>query len=436
MIPREYRDVRVALAWAIVMGGGFVAGVPLFQPEQVGFASDVYYVAARAFLAGENPYLVAAPETGAGFIYPPITLLAFVPHALTGSLLGAYLLQIAINVVTAGAIAWLLLAYLDRQGVALARIDRVLVAGFVLFSVHSTTIYVMGQVNLQLALAVAVGAILVERSVDDHGDRDGDDHRDRDGDDRRDETNSKEALGGAAFATAAAVKLFPAATGAWLLRLRRWRAIAGAVVTGAALTVLGFLLVSEDAFWTFFTETLPSENKAAEFAGGLPPEAMYVTVRRPIAALFPTIDPSLYAVVGVLVLAPFVLLSYRDVGSRVGRLTALLATTLATLLALPFEAFYFSLLYFPLVPLLYLVDAGRVRTLLAAGTVLLSTIISYEPLTVWLGAMPLPAGLETAILDAMRAMLGFAQPPLVGGLLVLVACVLWQHESVTAGRSR
>lgn len=430
---RARLGVRLALAWGIVVGVGYVLGVPTFQPEQVGFASEVYYLAAEAFLAGENPYHVVSPA-GSGFIYPPIALFAFVPHALTGSTLGAFLLQNAINLASAGALAWLVLSYLDDHlggdgtangddhaandadasgdgadshgdGTGLARIDRVLVAGFLVLSVHSTSVYVMGQVNLQLSLAVAAGALLVERGRGE--------------------------LGGAAFAAAAAVKLFPAALGAWLLRLRRWRAVGAAIVTGAAVTLAGVLAVPSSVANTYFGEVLPAESKAAEFAGGLPPEAMYVTIRRPIAALLPGVDPTWYVVLGALVLAPFVLASYRAVGSRVGRLTALLATTLGTLLLLPFEAFYFSLLYFPLVPLLYLVEPGRVRRLLAAGTVLLSTVVSYRPLELWVAASPVPGGVEAALLDAARAVFGIAQPPLVGGLLVLVACALWHHESAT-----
>jgi hypothetical protein len=49
-----------------------------------------------------------------------------------------------------------------------------------------------------------------------------------------------------------------------------------ALVTGSVFTIVGFLLVDEEAVSTFFTEVLPSENKTAEFAGGLPPEAMSV----------------------------------------------------------------------------------------------------------------------------------------------------------------
>jgi len=401
------------MLWGIVMGLGFVLSTPLVQPEQIGFASDVYFVATEAFLAGEDPYAVTAPGTGATFIYPPITLLAFVPHALTGSTLGAFVVQLAINLLSASAIAALVLSMLDRRGVALARIDRLLLVGFVLLSVHSTTVYVMGQVNLQLALAVALGAMLVERG-------------------QRESADQGHTLGGAAFAVAAAVKLFPAAAGAWLLGLRDWRAIGGAIGTGLSLTVAGYLLGGHDLFVTFLTAVLPAETKTADFAGGLPPEAMYVTIRRPIAALLPSIDPSLYAPLAVIVIAPLVLASYRTLDTGTGRLMALLATLLGTILVLPFEAFYFALLYVPLVPLLYSLDAGAVRRLLAAGTVLLSTIVSYEPLTRWIEMLSLPDGVETAIVDAMGAVLGFAQPPLLGGLCILLACALWHHDAATA----
>ncbi|SFR96533.1 Protein of unknown function [Halomicrobium zhouii] len=400
------RPVRAALAAGVCFGLAYLVAVPLLRPEQVGLATDVYFLAAERALAGDSPYLVAPPgRPGYEFVYQPVVVLAFVPHALTGSPLGAYLFQTALNLLSAGAIAVLLVRYVERSGADFDRLDRALVAGFVLASVHSISVFVMGQVNLQLALAVAAGGILLDRD--------------------------SQAWAGAAFAAAATVKLFPAAVGLWLLRRRAWRAVAAAVVTGTALLLAGVLVFGPSLFQTYLTEVLAGESHTAEFAGGLDPSTMYVTVRRPLAALFPATDPALLTLAALALLVPVVVAASWDVSTRRGRLVALLATLLGAMLLLPLEPFYFSLLYYPLVPLLYLLDPGRVRGVFAAGTVLLSAVISYPAVEGLLALAPVSRGLSTTLAAITREIFRFAQPPLVGSLLLLAGCVLLQYQWAT-----
>ena len=402
----DRRPVRAALAAGGVFGAAYLAAVPLLRPEQVGVATDVYFLAAKTALAGGDPYAVApADHPGFRFIYQPVVLVAFLPHALTGSPLGAYLLQTALNLATAGALAVLLVRAIEDAGVALERRDRLLVAGFALASVHSVAVYAMGQVNLQLALAVAGGAVLFERG--------------------------RSTAAGVAFALAATVKLFPAVVGAWLLRRRAWRAAGAAVAAGTAATLAGVTIVGPALFDTYLTDVLPAEGHAAEFAGGLPPSAMYVTVRRPLAALFPALDPTLLALAPLAVLGPVVAAASLDVSTHRARLVALLATLLATLIALPLEPFYFALVYYPLVPLLYLLEPGRVRRAFVAGTVLLSAVVSYRAVAGALALAPLPLGVETTVAAAARTAFRYAQPPLLGALLLLAGCVGFQYEAAT-----
>jgi len=405
MAARRRLDVRLSLAWGVVVGVATLATMPLLQPEQVGLASDAYYHATRAFLAGENPYLATSTAGGvAPFLYPPAVLLAFVPHVLAGSSAVAYALQTAINLLTLGALSVLVLGVVQRDGLQLDRVDRPLLVAFLFLSPHATTVLVMGQVNLQLALAIALGGVLLERG------------------------SARGA--GVAFALAAAVKLFPAAVGAWLLRLRRFRAVLAAVATGFASFAVGALLVDRATLVTYLTETLPGEAHTEAFAGGLPPDAMYVTVRRPIAALLPHLAPGLYAPLSILIVAPVVLACYRVVDTRDGRRVALLATVLGTIVVLPLEAFYFSLLYFPLLPLLFTLEPGRPHRLLTGGTVLLSTVVTYRTVEQTLAAVPLPGGLQGTI-QSLAGVLTVVQPPLVGAGFVLAGCVLYQHRLAT-----
>lgn len=406
----DRRPVRATLAATIAVGLVYLVAVPLVRPDQVAVATDVYYHAGRAVLSGGDPYAVTPPtRPDFFFIYPPLVLLAFVPHVLMGSPLGAYLLQTLLNLATAGALAVLLCRGIADAGVELARRDRLLVGGVVVGSVHSIPVFVMGQVNLQLALAIAVGVRLVAH--------------DRDGSAR-----GRDRLAGVAFALAAAVKLFPAVVGAWLLRLRAWRAVGAAVVTGLGTIAAGALVFGPAPTWTFFTEVLPAERQAATFVGGLDPSVMFVSVRRPLGALLPEASAGVLSALALALLVPAVLASARDVSSRTGRLVALLATLLATLTYLPLEPFYYALLYYPLVVLLYRLEPGRVRRLFLAGTVTLSLIVSYPSVEQLLVIAPLPAGIASTLDAVARTVFSVAQPPLAGVVLLLAGCVFWQHE--------
>ena len=399
----DRRPVRATLALTIAAGLVYLLAVPLLRPEQVGVATDVYYHAGRTLLAGGDPYAVTPPaHPSFSYIYPPLVLVAFVPHVLTGSPLGAYLLQTLVNLATAGVLAVVLVRALAAADVTLERRDRLLVGGVVVASIHSIPVLVMGQVNLQLALAIAVGAGLLERG--------------------------RETGAGVAFALAAAVKLFPAVVGLWLLRLRSWRAVATAVATGLGTIVAGAAVFGFGPTRTFFTAVVPGERQAGAFTGGLDPSTMFVTIRRPLAALLPGLGADALALLALAILVPLVLAASRDVSSEVGRSLALLATLLGTLLYLPLEPFYYSLLYYPLILVLYRVEPGRSRRLLLVGTVVLSMVVSYPSVERLLAVLPLAPD-TTAALDAVaRGVFSVAQPPLIGALLLLAGCVSWHHE--------
>ena len=404
----DRRAVRATLAVTIVAGLVYLLAVPLLRPAQVAVATDVYYHAGTTLLAGGDPYAVTPPSHPTfHYIYPPLVLLAFVPHVLTGSPLGAYLLQTACNLVTAAVLAVVIVRAIEDAGVALARRDRLLVGGVVLGSIHSVPVLVMGQVNLQLALAIAVGARLL--------------------------ADGRELRAGGAFALAGAVKLFPAVVGLWLLAQRSWRAVGAAVATGLGTIAAGLVVFGVGPTRTFFTEVVPGERQAEAFSGGLDPSAMFVTIRRPLAALAPELSPDALAAVALVLLVPVVLASLRDLRTEVGRLVGLLATLLAALAYLPLEPFYYSLLYYPLLVVLYRLQPGRVRRLFLAGTLGLSAIISYPSVEQLLVVAPLPAETAATLEATARALFSIAQPPLVGVVLLFAGCVYWHHEHAARG---
>ncbi|MFT4964723.1 MAG: hypothetical protein ACI9PP_002007 [Halobacteriales archaeon] len=391
----------------VILTTGIFAGVlnavlfPITNPEHVGFATDVYYAAGRAALAG-NEFYATLPGAASGFRYPPLAVVGFSPHALLGDPGLAYLLQTALNLVTAGALAILLVRFTDRAEVGLDRIDRLLIAGYAFFSVAATTNLVMGQINHQLALAIAGGAVLLERN--------------------------REEAGGIAFGLAAFVKLFPALVGVWLLRRSAWRAIVAATVTGLSLLGIGTLIFGTGALETYVTKVVAGEAAVASFPDGPDPTEPYVTVRRQLVFLFPGLPSAWLFPVSLGLLGPVFVGVNRIMTNRTSRLVAFQGTLLATLILFPLEPFYLILSLFPLVPLLYLLESGTPRRLFLGGALVLSVPTTYDTVVTMVSVLALPAGVESVIQEIVRGTFSFALPPMYGIWLVLGACLLHQHQ--------
>lgn len=390
---------RVVLAVGLLLGFGYAAFVLTARPHQLGVDYVVYHVAAEAFLRGEPFYGV----TPAGlpdlfrYVYPPVTILAFAPLALLGGWEAGFVLHTLLTVVAGVGTAWLTVDYLTGAGVSLARIDRLLIGGYAVASVHAMPSLVYGQVNHHLTLAVTVGFLALARE--------------------------RERLSGAALGLAALWKLFPAALGVWLLVRRRVGAVLAAVATGLGLTLLGLVAFGADTTRAYVETAILPRTAPADFAGGLPPGETYLTLRRPISHLLSGVDPSLYGPLAALVCAPVLAALYRDVDARVPWLCGVFGTVAVVLLVFPSYPVYALLLTFPLVALLYLFPPGRPRRLFLAGALLSNVSIRYDEVADALALADAPPGV-TAVVDAVvRPLFTYVTPPLVGICVMLGACV-------------
>ncbi len=394
------RAARAILALGIALGLANLVILPLTRPEQLGLATRVYTIAAEAALAGEPFYQVApAGLPGYYFVYPPVVMLAMLTYGLLGDAWVAFAVQTVISVAAGLVLARLLVGLVDRAGVELARRDRWLVGGFTLASIHTSPTLVNGQLNLVLGLAIAVGIVALERD--------------------------RQALAGTTLALAATVKLFPAVLGAYLLRNRAWRAVGAALATGVGLVILGVFVFGPAATETYLTVVLPAESQTGALAAD-PLAHGFLTVRRQLAALLPWVPAAWLPVLGLLVVAPVVAVTYRRLDTVVDRLLAVLATVIGTLLLLPLEGLYFPLAFVALVPLLYLLPPGRTRTLCLAGTAL--TLVQVTPASVETMAGLVPGGpaLAGAIVGVTHQLFRVILPATVGMWLLLAAGVYWQ----------
>ncbi len=375
---------------------------------------EVYRVAAEAAIAGEDVYAVA-PERFPDFyyLYPPITLVPFLPFAVVG-LWPGFVVHTAIEVGLGLTFAGLLVRRIERHR-PLARLDRLLIAAFVVGSIHTVPSLVYGQINLRMALLVGLGLYLLEAATGDVADA-----NPSGGSADRTETLAGVALGGAAL-----LKVFPAAIGLWLLRLRAWRGIAGAIGTGLGGLALGALLFGRDRTRAFFLEALLPRRDGEAFAGGLDPMATYVTIRRPLSQV-PAIDPALLSVLAALVLAIPLGYVYTRVETLTDRLVAAHATLIAVFVYFPSYPLYYVLLFGTLVPALYLVADRVARRLLVAGA-LLANVVLMGPTLASLSAA-LPAAIGEPVFAVGIALLSVATPVLAGSLVMLAGCVVHRYR--------
>ncbi len=393
-------SARLVLLCGILAGVSGVLATPVVSPEQFTLASDVYYHAAQALLSGGDIYEVTPPDRpGYNYLYPPVVVFGFVPHALTGSPAGAYLLQTALNVCFAAGIAAVLWRALVRRGRSLSGLDAALLFGFALVSGYSSISLVNGQVNIGLALALSVGLDALERN--------------------------RERLAGAAFALAALVKVFPAALGLWLLRRRAYRGVALAVAVGATGLLAGLFALGPEVTATYLTDVLTGRHDS--FDGAPDPTQTRGGAQRQVAALS-GLGPPYVAPVAGLVLAPVLCYLYLDIETARQQQATALGTILVVLLFLPLQRLYMVLFVFPLVVLLYQLPGGRARRLLVVGAVVSFARTQSSVVTGALRALPL-GSLEELLVTAVEGAFAVVLPPTVGMWLLLGACVLIHYDA-------
>jgi hypothetical protein len=401
---------RAVLVFGLVTGVlGVVLAVNDFtSAPELDF--HAYYFTGEAILEGE-PFVGWAITdisflTEKAYVYTPVTAPLFVPFALFPEWQIPYVLNMLLLCGVFFAIGRLCLQLLDDYGVTLDRIDRVLIMAFCLFSGHTVLGVYRGNVDPAILLVLAVGLLAIERG--------------------------RAARGGALWAGAALFKLFPAFLGVYLLYRRAYRAIAAAVVVGVGFTLLGVAIFGIDAHVDFVEFILHERSREGAFRGGLDPTLQWITLRRPFSQVLALSGNQLFVLTTVLV-APVVYLVYREADSELDRIVAFFATMVAMLITIvPSTLNYVVYLYFPLVPLLYLVEDRRTKLLFVAGMVLVNVPLYPHHVATILEALPLSPGIADALADAVRAVLRWASIPLYGFLLILAGCVSYARTPTPA----
>jgi hypothetical protein len=392
------RGPRLVLASAVALGALTLAGLAVDRPALAALNSDVYRVAARAALAGEDLYAVhPAGFPQYRFVYPPVVVGGFLPLAALSS--GAAHAAVVVASVVAGlALAGLVVARLRALGVSLDRLDATLVALFVLGWGHAVPTLYYGNVNLLLAAAVGAGLVWVDAGAPTAA---------------RGAapvpTPDRRWLAGLALALPAVVKVFPAAAGLWAVRRRAWRAVAAAVGAGLLAVAVSLAVFGVQSHLTYLDGAVGARLAADT---PYPPAVAHVTLRRPLAAL--GVGPPVRGPLAAALVVPVV--GYVNTRTRTptDHLVGLYALLAGVLVALPSYFVYLVLLAYPLVGLSYLLS-GRPRVLFLAGVAVASLPVTADTVA----RLPVVGGWAP-----LAAALTVATPPLVGVGLTLLACVV------------
>lgn len=410
LIADRYSGAWLVVSVSVIVGVASILdflglwGVPpTWAPDdRLGVNYLVYHHAAEAAVAGEDFYAVTPPGFGDlyTYLYPPITVLAYVPFMLVSSAAG-FAVHTAITLLACTVATAALVPLVERLDRPLGWVDVAGIWLFVAASVHAAPTLYFGNVNLLLAAAIVAGVLALERG--------------------------REVGAGVTFGLAALVKVFPTLVGLYLLRVRAWRAVAAALATGAGGLAASALVFGPDTLRRFVVDVLLGRTDTAAFVGGYPPDGRYyVTLQRPLSHLLWAVAPDAPAtvlpVLSVVVLAPVVAYCLLDCESALDRFVALHATLTAALLVMPSLRPHLVVLFVSWLPLLYAFHGRPAGWPFVAGGLLAA--VPQWPDELAATARTLPEPLGTA--GATAASVGTLQ--LYGLLAMLYACVEYQRR--------
>jgi hypothetical protein len=391
MDPTRHLGPRAVLLVALLLGAASLRE-SLSTPDLVGANFRVYRTAAEAAVAGESMYGVspAGLPPAYSYLYPPVTVAAFVPFVPLPWTVGFALFTLG-SLLAGGALAVGCGRYVERT-TPLAGVDYALLGGFTLLSPLAAPSLVYGNVNVVLAAVVGAGFAASEIDVE-----------------------ASDRVAGVALAVPALTKLFPAGFGWWYVRGRATTTLGWALGVGVAALGGGLLAFGVDAHVAYVERVVRPRLAGAAGAG-----ESYVTIRRPLSHLFPPelVTPAAALLLGAVVLA----LTVGTLAEREERLLALAGTVAAAIVFVPSYPLYLLYLAFPLLPALYLVEDRVARPLTLLGALCLVV-------TLQAGDLPRVAAATgvTGVL-ALEPAFSVATPPLLGVVALFLAGLVARYR--------
>ncbi len=389
VLSNSQQRTRIGLFLGVFGGILTAAFFTLLRPNPP-ITFDVFYYAAKQSMSGPIVY-----ETEYGlWTYTPASLLYFYPYAIlldfNSALLFHRVISMIITILYGAALTNFIHAHTSTK-----RIDRVAVFLFSIVSVYPVVNIINGSFVGIFSTFLGLGWLLME---------------------------SKRNYGGALWALASIVKGYPAFWGAYMIRVRNWRAILAAAGAGIGSTVVGVFVFGIDAYFRFFTVAGESRVRYEMFRGGASPDNEAVTPLRALSQLFPNIDPSLWTPLIFVVVSCITILVYYTIStdSLNNRATLLLVTILSVWFIMPTSQDLDTyIIYAPLLTLLFLERNQWVQSLYVLGTI----IISYNFGRAELRAVSELLGISDLVMLIGEPVLSFATMPMWGLLTLYVGCI-------------
>lgn len=373
-----------------VLGGIFTAVFFIILRPNPPTTFDVFYYAAKQSLSGPVVY-----ETGYGlWTYTPASLLYFYPYAILFDFETALSVHRLISVIFTLSYGISLVKFVSLHAET-KRIDDIAVFLFSTLSVYPVVNVINGSFVGIFTTLLGLGWILMET--------------------RRD-------YGGALWALASIVKGYPAFWGAYMIRIRNWKAILAAVVTGLSSTAIGLLLFGIDAYTRFFTAASMNRVRYEMFRGGASPDNEAVTPLRALGQLFPNVDPSFWTPVILLIILCITLIVYYAIPSDSvnNRATLLLVTILGVWFVLPTsQDLDVYIVYAPLIALLFVERQQWIQSLYVLGLI----TFSYNFGRTELETVSELFGLAEFVMIVGEPVLSFATMPMYGLFMLYVGCI-------------
>jgi len=380
---------RSALLAGIAGGLMTIAFYALFRSIPSG-TIEVFYFAAQQSMDGSVNY-----DTGHGlWVYTPAALFYFYPYVLLFDFQTAALVHRVLSVIVSVIYGVAIVRFI-HQKVSLTLTDRFCIAGFACLTVYPVVNVINGSFVGMFTALLGGGWLLLESDND---------------------------FGGAAWALASIVKVYPAFWGLYLLRTRRWRATGIAIATGLGATLLGLLAFGIESYVRFFTAGASDRVRYHHFRNGGSPDNEAVTPLRALGQIFPNVDPAVWTPVLLVLLGCLTLLVYYlvPIDTLEDRATLLLATILGIWFVMPTSQDLDTyIVYAPLLVLLYVERHNLVHAIYGLGTVILSYNIGRGELRTVSEAI----GIADITMAVGEPALTFATMPMYG-LATLYAGVL------------
>lgn len=364
------------------------------ETSHLGWDFHAYYAAGRAVLGGEQFVGIHSGIPGVRFVYPPISVLFFLPQALVGDLWPAFLLQTAVSVLATAGLARVTINTIESRQQQLERTDQILIYAFYLGSAPVLAVLGLGQVDMLIALGLALAFLAIE--------------------------DGSQEVGGILIGLVSLIKVFPALVGLYLLWRRAWRTLGAALLTGLTGLVLGGVLFGVSSYHRYFT-VLAARSRLSSFAGSVSPNFFALSLLRPLSQLLPDVSPYLYVPIALSILALPVGLVMIGTRTWTDKVRVYLISLAAILMVSPASnSLYVVYLYFPLLLALYS-DMNRAEiTLLGLSSVLISLPILPTHVGAFLALIGAPSSVAGPVMQPLRNGLTIASIPLIGLFGILI----------------